>query len=143
MSEGNKVAIIGLSNAGKTSIIKSLSREFHLLTNLKPTQGVNRETMEFLDKKLFLWDYGGQEIYRKRYIDAPDIFFNNVTYFFYVVDIQDDLLVDLNVGYFKLVWEELNKYSDDFEITIVFHKSDPGYDIEDSVVKTKFLKEVD
>ena len=41
-----KIAILGLANAGKTSIIKVLTQEFDMLTSLRPTQSIERTTVE-------------------------------------------------------------------------------------------------
>lgn len=139
-----KIAMLGLANAGKTSIIKTLIQEFDLLASVKPTLGVSRESMELLGEDLFFWDFGGQDIYRDRYLSQPDKYFNNITYVFYVVDIQDKFLLDVSVEYFKLALEQLNQYSNVEKFVILFHKADPDLKTVQQAVEIQdaFLSEI-
>jgi GTPase SAR1 family protein len=123
-----KIAIAGLNNAGKTSIIKSLVREFDVILSLKPTKGVERNTFEFLGRKLYFWDFGGQEKYRAKYLNSPDHFFDGFKYVFYIMDVQDESSLDVNILYFKLAIKEFNTYSTHAKYILLFHKSDPNVD---------------
>lgn len=58
-----KLLILGLDNAGKTTILKTLSQED--ATNLTPTQGFNVKAIVNDSFKLNLWDIGGQEEIRQ------------------------------------------------------------------------------
>ena len=73
-----RLLLLGLDNAGKTSILKTLSAE--TITSVMPTQGFNVKTIEqkLDDKtkvKLNVWDIGGQKSIRpywSNYFDNTD-----------------------------------------------------------------------
>ena len=57
-----KVIIVGLDNAGKTTILKALSNEN--LKTISPTKGFNVKTFAKDNLKLTFWDLGGQRAIR-------------------------------------------------------------------------------
>ena len=70
-----RILILGLDNAGKTTILKKLSDE--TVQNIAPTQGFNIKTLENRADgfKLTVWDIGGQRTIRtywKNYYKATD-----------------------------------------------------------------------
>lgn len=123
-----KIAILGLANAGKTSIIKVLTQEFDMLTSLRPTQNVERSYIEILGHELVFWDFGGQEIYRNKYLTSPDRYFDSVSDAYYVIDSQDPGVIEENIQYFLTVFANLKKYSPTANLIILFHKDDPTTD---------------
>lgn len=139
-----KIAVLGLANAGKTSIITTLVQQFDLLASIKPTLGVSRESIEFLGENLYFWDFGGQDVYRDRYLNQPEKYFNNVSYVFYVIDIQDKNVIDASIEYFKMAFEHLCKYSNVIKYVILFHKADPDLKtIQQAVeIQDAFLNEI-
>ena len=50
-SQQKKILLLGLDDAGKTSILNILQRKHSTIRNLLPTRGVSRQTMDFLGKK--------------------------------------------------------------------------------------------
>ena len=52
-----KLLVLGLDNAGKTTILKKLSSED--ITNIQPTHGFNIKNLAHEDFKLTVWDVGG------------------------------------------------------------------------------------
>jgi ADP-ribosylation factor-like protein 3 len=54
-----KILILGLDNAGKTTILKNLSQEE--VTSTEPTKGFNVKTLSHDAFKLNVWDLGGQK----------------------------------------------------------------------------------
>lgn len=46
----SKIALFGLGNAGKTSIVKTLLSEFNAFSSLLPTTGVDRTSIDFLEE---------------------------------------------------------------------------------------------
>ena len=52
-----RVLVLGLDNAGKTTILKKLSEED--ITHIMPTQGFNIKSIESNGFKLNVWDIGG------------------------------------------------------------------------------------
>jgi len=79
-----RLLLLGLDNAGKTTILKALANEEHLTTT--PTQGFNIKTVSTKEGfKLNVWDIGGQETIRaywKNYYENTDILI-------YVIDSAD------------------------------------------------------
>ena len=122
-----KIGVFGLSNAGKTSLIKALSKEFNIISSLKPTRGRERTTFELMGKEIYFWDFGGQERYRAKYLNNPVHFFDSFSYVFYVVDIQDADTLDMNILYFKMITKELKTFSPNAKYIILYHKADPDY----------------
>jgi ADP-ribosylation factor-like protein 3 len=78
-----RILILGLDNAGKTSILKKLSDED--ISHIMPTQGFNMKSITQAGFKLNVWDIGGQRAIRpywRHYFDNADVLI-------YVVDSAD------------------------------------------------------
>jgi len=68
-----RLLVLGLDNAGKTTILKTLSEED--ITHIMPTQGFNIKSITHEGFKLNVWDIGGQKTIRaywKNYFDSTD-----------------------------------------------------------------------
>ena len=68
-----RILILGLDNAGKTSILKKLSEEE--ISHVMPTQGFNIKSLSHEGFKLNVWDIGGQKSIRpywRNYFDQTD-----------------------------------------------------------------------
>ena len=57
-----RILILGLDNAGKTTILKKFMGED--TSTISPTLGFNIKTVEHRDYKLNIWDVGGQKSLR-------------------------------------------------------------------------------
>lgn len=130
-----KIPILGLQNAGKSSLIRTLIREFKSLDNIKPTKGIERIKFSFIGKDLLLWDFGGQEKYRNDYRKKADLYFSEVQECMYIVDIQDQNTFNDVITYFNEIIAELKKHSPNATINIVFNKLDPGMESDDQYKK--------
>ena len=78
-----RILLLGLDNAGKTTILKQLSDEE--VNNVMPTQGFNVKTIEQKGLKLTVWDIGGQKSIRpywRHYFEKADVLI-------YVIDSAD------------------------------------------------------
>ena len=95
-----KLAILGLGNAGKTSIIKTILYEFRAFAHLLPTTGVDRTNIEFFGHELVIWDFGGQDQYREIYLTRPIMYFQGIRYLYYVVDAQEPESLQKSIDYF-------------------------------------------
>jgi ADP-ribosylation factor-like protein 3 len=74
-----KILVLGLDNAGKTTLLKILSNDDP--ENTTPTQGFNVKTITSESFKLNVWDIGGQKEIRKyweNYFDNVDGLVNKI-----------------------------------------------------------------
>lgn len=68
-----RVLVLGLDNAGKTTIVKALCGQS--LRDIEPTLGFQIHSLEFLGYHLNLWDIGGQSsirAYWRNYFEQTD-----------------------------------------------------------------------
>ncbi|MFW9875854.1 MAG: ADP-ribosylation factor-like protein [Candidatus Thorarchaeota archaeon] len=124
--EASKILFTGLDDAGKTSIILSLQREFSKIAILSPTRGAQRRVFDFLGKEISEWDLGGQISYRISYLKNPGKFFDGTEIAIYVIDIQNKPRVPEAISYFKDVIEQFNKLEIEPPIYVFLHKYDPA-----------------
>ncbi|MHA1674914.1 MAG: ADP-ribosylation factor-like protein [Promethearchaeota archaeon] len=123
-----KIALFGLGNAGKSSIVKTLLYEFEAFSSILPTTGVDRTSIDFLGRNLLIWDFGGQSTYRNSYLTNPLMYFQSIRYLYYIIDAQDIDKVDESVEYFTKIFSNCLEFCDDVQIYLFFHKIDPDYD---------------
>ena len=57
-----RILVLGLDNAGKTTILKSLANED--ISTITPTEGFNIKNLTHEKFKLNVWDIGGQRALR-------------------------------------------------------------------------------
>ena len=100
-----KILFAGLANAGKTSIILTLRRQFSDLSGIKPTKGIDRSEMDILGFKILTWDLGGQETYREEYKKKEAIIFAETEIFYYIVDTQEIDTYEEALQYFREIVE--------------------------------------
>ena len=79
-----RILVLGLDNAGKTTILKALSQED--VTEIMPTQGFNIKSLQQDKFKLTVWDIGGQRAIRSYWSN----YFQNTDGLIFVVDSQDE-----------------------------------------------------
>merc|ERR1739845_179894 len=78
-----RILMLGLDNAGKTTVLKKLSDED--ISHIMPTQGFNIKSLVHDGFKLNVWDIGGQKTIRpywSNYFEASDALV-------YVIDSSD------------------------------------------------------
>ena len=125
-----KVLVIGLDNAGKTSVINTLQRDLGLdtLLNIRPTKGIFREMVELQSLKLSLWDLSGQKQYREQFtVEEANIIFDEVDIILYVVDIQHSKRFQEVFNYLEEVLNIITKFEEQPSIIVLFHKADPDF----------------
>ncbi|KAK8775272.1 hypothetical protein V5799_031388 [Amblyomma americanum] len=69
-----RILLLGLDNAGKTTILKKLASED--ITHITPTQGFNIKSVQAEGFKLNVWDIGGQRKIRpywQNYFENTDV----------------------------------------------------------------------
>ena len=120
-----KVAILGLANAGKTSIVKNVQKTYHIGQSLSPTKSVERSIFKIFGKNAILWDYGGQEEYRSSYLEKPERFLSDIRYLFFVIDVQDPENFIQSLNYFSDVYDFIHEHTPQLIVSIMLHKIDP------------------
>eukprot|EP00932_Pfiesteria_piscicida_P020333 SRR837773.7138.p1 GENE.SRR837773.7138~~SRR837773.7138.p1 ORF type:complete len:170 (-),score=99.40 SRR837773.7138:98-607(-) len=78
-----RILMLGLDNAGKTTILKKMSEED--ISTIAPTQGFNIKSLVQGDFKLNVWDIGGQRSIRQYWSN----YFESSDALVYVVDSSD------------------------------------------------------
>merc|ERR1712227_487372 len=78
-----RILMLGLDNAGKTTILKKLSEED--ISHIMPTQGFNIKSLVQDGFKLNVWDIGGQKSIRPYWSN----YFDSTDGLIYVVDSSD------------------------------------------------------
>ncbi|NVM30732.1 MAG: 50S ribosome-binding GTPase [Candidatus Helarchaeota archaeon] len=132
-----KLLIMGLDNAGKTSIILSLTKKANLLSfcSVTPTQGLNIVNIdENPHMKFNIWDFGGQQAFREEYIQklAEGKYLQGVDRMIFVIDAQDPERYDLALRYLEKILKILQDLQQKLDFSIFIHKCDPSLDMEHS-----------
>ena len=92
-----KIIILGMQNAGKTTILYRLS--IGQLVKTTPTIGSNVEEISYNNVKLQAWDLGGQESTRSVW----NVYFVNTDAIIYVIDTHDETYDDSKTQFYKLL----------------------------------------
>ena len=133
-SKGNKmkkIVIIGLDKSGKTSIFLCLKGVKNLMSfySLNPTRGIKREKISVFGSEFNVWDFGGQEQFRKDYIANFNKNILGTDKIIFVIDIQDMERYKLALDYLMEIVENLQDYNKNIGFSIFFHKYDPDIEI--------------
>ncbi|KAM3176755.1 ADP-ribosylation factor-like protein 2 [Hymenolepis weldensis] len=83
-----RVLILGLDNAGKTTIVKKFNGED--ISTIAPTLGFSINTIEYMGYRLNAWDVGGQHSLRSYWRN----YFETTDALIWVVDSSDRLRLD-------------------------------------------------
>ncbi|MFW9970077.1 MAG: ADP-ribosylation factor-like protein [Candidatus Odinarchaeota archaeon] len=125
--KGQKVLVCGLDAAGKTSLLSKFGGRLGIseLISTHPTKGVVRMKFGTSNLTLFLWDLGGQEEYRKRYLSNPEQYFVQLDLLMYVIDVQNSDGFEESLQYFDKIIDSLILLEEKPYILIFIHKVDP------------------
>lgn len=143
-----KVVVVGLDNAGKTAVLSSFGKKLGIrdlkdIASLKPTVGVKRKVIESSNLELFVWDMGGQEQYRDKYLVNPEKYFLYIDLLIYVIDVQDSEKFEKSYDYFDRILDTLIALEENPYILIFIHKYDPDLkDKPEIILNVEFLKDI-
>jgi len=140
-----KLVILGLENAGKTSIVDVLKQKTEITLrkppDMNPTKGVERRSL--FQGSIMVWDLGGQEVYRNEYLKNPESYFKEISFCYYVVDVQDYYRLAPSTMYFMGVFNLVKKYSPNARIVLLFHKMDPDFNPDQRNLRGKFMDKIE
>ncbi|MHA1130050.1 MAG: ADP-ribosylation factor-like protein [Candidatus Helarchaeota archaeon] len=133
-----KVMLLGIDNAGKTAISKTLTIKYRgnlaafgqMLKDLLPTKGAVQDRLKVSNVNVMLWDLGGQQQYRKVYLEEPERFFFDTSAVMYVIDIQDEERFDESIDYLERVVKIFHFLKENPYFIVLFHKYDPELEME-------------
>ena len=138
-----KINVVGLNNAGKTAILSKFGGRLGIndLASLKPTKGIERKNIKTDILDLFIWDFGGQELFRKRYFQDPERYFLQIDLLLYVIDVQDSDRFESSIKYFYDILDILIALEEKPYILIFIHKYDPDLRNDPAILlNVEFLK---
>ncbi|MHA1986028.1 MAG: ADP-ribosylation factor-like protein [Promethearchaeota archaeon] len=140
-----KLVILGLENAGKTTIVDLLKQRTEVTLrkppDMYPTKGVERRSL--FQGSIMVWDLGGQEVYRNEYLMNPESYFKEISFCYYVIDVQDYYRLAPSTMYFMGAFNLIKKYSPDARIVLLFHKMDPNFNPNIRNLRDKFLEKIE
>ena len=122
-----KVLVAGLDAAGKTSLLSKFGGRLGIgdMIATHPTKGVVRMKFGTSTLSLFIWDLGGQEEYRERYLNNPEQYFVQLDLLIYVIDIQDPERFEESLDYLDKILETLVMLEETPYVILFIHKYDP------------------
>ncbi|MFO7794536.1 MAG: ADP-ribosylation factor-like protein [Promethearchaeati archaeon] len=126
--ELRKIMLLGLDNAGKTSIVLTLKGDKSLLSymSLSPTMNHNITNITVSDTKFNIWDFGGQETYRKEHLENMEDYIEGCNKIIYVIDVQDYERYDISLTYLKDLLVLIDNSYDKIQFSVFLHKYDPN-----------------
>ncbi|MHA1732542.1 MAG: ADP-ribosylation factor-like protein [Promethearchaeota archaeon] len=120
-----KIIFAGLENAGKTSTIYTLDRECEKLAQVSPTVGIEHSMVNLLGLKIYRWDLGGQEKYRKKFINEFERYFLDTSIIFFVISVTEKENHKPAIRYLESICKNLKKHGESPRFGIFLHKVDP------------------
>ncbi|MFX1377596.1 MAG: ADP-ribosylation factor-like protein [Promethearchaeota archaeon] len=125
--KGQKVLVCGLDAAGKTSLLSKFGGRLGIsdMIATHPTKGVVRMKFGTSNLNLFIWDLGGQEEYRERYLSNPEQYFVELDLLMFVIDIQDPDRFEESLQYFDRILDSIILLEETPYILVFLHKYDP------------------
>ena len=124
--QAQKVLVAGLDAAGKTSLLSKFGGRLGIsdMIATHPTKGVVRMKFGTSNLSLFIWDLGGQEEYRERYLNNPEQYFVQLDLLIYVIDIQDPERFEESLEYLDNILDSLVMLEESPYVLLFIHKYD-------------------
>jgi len=123
-----KISLVGLSGCGKTSVysVAFAEKTPEDTKNLAPTILYETRRHPFLGLQVGIFDFGGQEDYRREYMEKPDVF-KGTDILIPIVDLHDPNNFGQAKEYFEGLLDIYRKNNEKPKIFLFLHK----YDTED------------
>ena len=140
MVSDKKIALLGLDNAGKTSILTAMKEKFDVpnhVKGLKPTLKVERSSFQFLDHIIYQNDFGGQKKYVEEYLAHKVRYLSGIDLLYFVVDIQDSLRFGEAYKFLEEVLAFFKEMKMSIPVMILYHKMDPKLKEDPTIVNNR------
>jgi GTPase SAR1 family protein len=123
-----KISLVGLSGCGKTSLysVAFAAKSPEDTKSLSPTILYETRRHPFLGLQVGIFDFGGQEQYRKEYMEKPEVF-RGTDILIPIVDLHDPDSFEESKQYFEGLLDIYRKNNEKPKIFLFYHK----YDTED------------
>ncbi|HME56219.1 MAG TPA: ADP-ribosylation factor-like protein [Candidatus Lokiarchaeia archaeon] len=120
-----KIALVGLSGCGKTSIYATTfaAKTPESTQSMGPTIMYEIRRHPYLGLEVSIFDFGGQDQYRKSYIDKPDVF-NETDVLVPIIDMHEPEQFDSAKQYFDKLIATLKRKALKPKIYLLYHKFD-------------------
>jgi GTPase SAR1 family protein len=120
-----KLSLIGLSGCGKTSLysVAFAEKTAQDTKSLSPTILYETRRHPFLGLQVGIFDFGGQEQYRKEYLEKPDIF-RGTDILIPIVDLHDPGNFERAKEYFVGLLDIYRKNNEKPRVFLLLHKYD-------------------
>ncbi len=137
-----KIIMAGLDAAGKTSILLVMAGEYDE-SKIHPTLGADRKEIKIFGIPIIQWDLGGQEIYRRTYLQEDSKLLNELDLLIYVIDVLDKQRHQETLKYYTDILKKFKETNQNPPIIIMLHKADPEIldtsEVQDSITHLKKL----
>ncbi len=123
-----KISLVGLGGCGKTSLysVAFAEKSAEDTKRLSPTILYETRRHPFLGLQVGIFDFGGQDQYRKEYLEKPEVF-RGTDILIPIVDLHDPDNFDQAKEYFNGLLNIYRQNNEKPKITLFLHK----YDTED------------
>ncbi|MFX1393700.1 MAG: ADP-ribosylation factor-like protein [Promethearchaeota archaeon] len=120
-----KISLVGLGGCGKTSLysVAFAEKSPQETKSLSPTILYETRRHPFLGLQVGIFDFGGQEQYRKEYMDKPDVF-RGTDILIPIVDLHDPKSFNQAKEYFVGLLDVYRKNNEKPKIFLFLHKYD-------------------
>ncbi|MHA1683845.1 MAG: ADP-ribosylation factor-like protein [Promethearchaeota archaeon] len=121
-----KLLVVGLDDAGKTSIVSLVRNKMIDALSSDPVVGTHSNKTELLGNDIIIQDLGGQNNSNIQYLEDPK-FFAGTDVFIFVFDLQDVDRYDLALEYYEASMDIISKMEKIPLVFVFFHKFDGDY----------------
>lgn len=120
-----KISLVGLGGCGKTSLysVAFAEKSPEDTKGLSPTILYETRRHPFLGLQVGIFDFGGQEQYRKEYMEKPEIF-RGTDILIPIVDLHDPKNFEQAKDYFKGLLDIYRKNNEKPKVFLFLHKYD-------------------
>jgi len=120
-----KISLVGLGGCGKTSLysVAFAEKSAEDTKKLSPTILYETRRHPFLGLQVGIFDFGGQEQYRKEYMEKPEIF-KGTDILIPIVDLHDPDKFEEAKEYFKDLLEIYRQNNEKPKVSLFLHKYD-------------------